>query len=147
MSIPTVESVTGGTDFLENDINDDNYTLFERVMYGGIGYGVIVVPTNFFKIIFTIIFPPIGEILNIIGKYLLNNFPYITWDTLKYLFQFENLNRIIYSWLLTSMFYVPGLVYTLAKLTGGSGKATGVTKCDPNTGECIDMSLETPIPS
>ena len=147
MSIPKLASVDGGTDFLENDINSGDYTLFERVMYGGMGYGVIVIPTNFVKIICTIIFPPIGEILNIIGSYLLNHFPYITWDTLKYLFQFENLNRIIYSWLLTSMFYVPGLVYTLAKLTGGSGKATGVTKCDPNTGECIDMSLETPIPS
>ena len=129
------------TDYAENNIYSpgDEYTIFQRIMYGGIGYGVIVIPTNFFKVIFTLIFPPIGEILNIIGDAILDEFPYITWDTLKLLFELKNLNRIIYSLILTSMFYVPGLVYTLAKLTASSSKTTGTYQCNPETGECVDL--------
>jgi hypothetical protein len=128
------------TDFVENKIFSDKYDLFDRVLYGGIGHGVITIPTHIFKVIFTIIFPPIGEILNIVEDYLLDQFPYITWDTLKMLLDFKNLNRIIYSFLLTSLFYVPGLVYTLAKLTIKSRGIRGSIVCDPDTGECIDMA-------
>ena len=126
------------TDSVENRIYADKYDLFDRALYGGIGHGVIVIPTHIFKIIFTIIFPPIGEILNIIEDYVLGEFPYITWETLRMLFQIDNINRIIYSFLLTSLFYVPGLVYTLANLTMQS-RDIGTIVCDPVTGECIDM--------
>ena len=118
------------TDYAENKIYNERYGLFDRVLYGGLGHGVLIIPTNFFRIIFTIIFPPIGEILNIIGDKLLNEFPYITWDTIKYLFDVKNLNRIVYSLVLTSMFYVPGLVYTLANLTVDKTAERGVYKCD-----------------
>ena len=127
------------TDFVENKIFSDKYDLFDRALYGGMGHGVITIPTHIFKIIFTIIFPPIGEILNIVEDYLLEQFPYITWDTLKMLLKFENLNRILYSFLLTSLFYVPGLVYTLAKLTITSRGIRGSIVVDPETGEYIDM--------
>ena len=127
------------TDFVENRIFSDKYDLFDRALYGGIGHGVITIPTHIFKVIFTIIFPPIGEILNIVEDYLLAQFPYITWDTLKMLLKFENLNRIIYSFLLTSLFYVPGLVYTLAKLTIQSRGIRGSIVLDPETGKYIDM--------
>jgi len=127
------------TDFVENRIFSDKYDLFDRVLYGGIGHGIITIPTHIFKVIFTIIFPPIGEILNIIEDYLLSQFPYITWNTLKMLLKFENLNRIIYSFLLTSLFYVPGLVYTLAKLTIQSRGIRGSIVIDPETGEYVDM--------
>ena len=62
---PDIDSGYGeyGTDFVENDIINDKYTLFGRILYGGIGYGAIVVPTNIFKVLFTIIFPPLGEII------------------------------------------------------------------------------------
>ena len=128
------------TDYAENKIYNDNYALFDRILYGGIGYGTIVIPLNFFKIIFTLIFPPIGEILSIIGDELLNNFPYITWDTLKTLFDVNNLNRIIYSLILTSMFYIPGLIYTLSKITTNSPNVSGTLQCDPDTGQCYDLS-------
>ena len=128
------------TDYAENKIYNDNYALFDRILYGGIGYGTIVIPLNFFKIIFTLIFPPIGEILSIIGDKLLNNFPYITWDTLKTLFDVNNLNRIIYSLILTSMFYIPGLIYTLSKITTNSPNVSGTLQCDPDTGQCYDLS-------
>ena len=122
-------------DYAERKIYSGNYTLFDRVMYGGLGHGAIIIPTNFFRIIFTVIFPPIGEILNAIGDYLMDKFPYITWDTIKELFKIKTLNRIVYSLVLTTLFYVPGLVYTLANMTASSSKAKGVYVCDGN-GDC-----------
>ena len=109
-------SMRDGVDHLENKIDDpdQNWTLFDKFMYGGLGYGAFCLPTNIFKIIFTVIFPPLGEILNIISKALIDEFPYITWNTLKELF--KNLDRIIYSFMLTSMFYIPGLIYTLGNI-------------------------------
>ena len=77
--------------------------------------------------------------LEIVNDFLLDEFPYITWDTIKELFKFENLNKIIYSFILTSLFYVPGLVFTLAHLTIKSRSETGSMVCDPETGECVDM--------
>lgn len=129
-------------DYAERKIYNGNYTLFDRVMYGGLGHGTIIIPTNFFRIIFSIIFPPIGEILNIIGDKLLNTFPYITWDTLKILFDVSNLNRIIYSLLLTSLFYIPGLVYVLSNMTTSSSKVMGMYVCD-NNGSCKEISDDT----
>lgn len=127
------------TDFVENKIFSDKYDLFDRALYGGIGHGVITIPTHIFKIIFTIIFPPIGEILNIVENYLLEQFPYITWNTLKMLLEFKNINRIIYSFLLTSLFYIPGLIYTLSQLTIQTRGIRGSIVVDPDTGEYIDM--------
>ena len=129
------------TDFVENKIYSDEYDLFSRALYGGIGHGVIIFPTYIFKIIFTVIFPPIGQLLNTIEDYLLDEFPYITWDTIKALFDFENLNNIIYSYLLTSLFYVPGLVYTLANLTMPTTEDVGIVECDIITDIC------TPVPT
>ena len=83
------------------------------------------------KIILTLIFPPLGTILEIIGNALLDKFPYITWDTLKKLLDFNNINKIIYTFILTSMFYVPGLVYTLSQLTIDP-KNVGYMAYDPN---------------
>ena len=53
---------------------------------------------------------------------------------------FENFNRIIYSFLLTSLFYVPGLVYTLANLTIISRGIRGSIVCDQKTGVCKDIA-------
>lgn len=111
-----------GVDHLEHKIDkfqvnntDESWTLFDKFMYGGLGYGAFCLPSNVFKIIFTVIFPPLGEILSIIGDFVISEFPYITWKTLKQLF--KNLDRIIYSFILTSMFYIPGLIYTLGNIT------------------------------
>ena len=122
-------------DYAERKIYSGNYTLFDRVMYGGLGHGAIIIPTNFFRIIFTIIFPPIGEILNMMSDFLVDKFPYITWDTIRELFKIKNLNRIVYSLVLTTLFYVPGLVYTLANMTSSSSKVSGVYACDSD-GNC-----------
>jgi len=127
------------TDFVENKIFSDKYDLFDRTLYGGIGHGVIIIPSNIFKVLFTVIFPPLGELINDLQDYILDDFPYVTWDTFKELFQFKTLNKLIYSFILTSLFYVPGLVYTLSNLTIKSRGIRGSIVCDANSGKCIDM--------
>ena len=123
-------------DYAERDIQNGNYNLLSKFLYGGIMSGAIVIPTNFIKIILTLIFPPIGVMLEIVSKYLLNEFPYITWNALVEIFQFDSINKIIYSFALTSMFYVPGLIYTLSQLTTTQSNVNGTLQCDEETGNC-----------
>ena len=47
-----------------NKIENDQYTLFDKILCGGLGYGSFCMPTMIFKIIFTIIFPPLGILIN-----------------------------------------------------------------------------------
>lgn len=126
-------------DVVENDIQSNNYTLFQKILYGGISHGVVVIPTHFFKILITILFPPIGEIFSIITsvpEFIADTFPWITWDAIINLVKFENINRIIYTFILTSMFYIPGLIYVLANLTPNTNYTPGTLKCQANTGKC-----------
>ena len=134
------------TDAVENRILTNSYDLFDKALYGGLGHGVIVFPTHIFKVIFTIIFPPLGEILNAIEDLIFNKFPYITWNTIIKLFDVTIITRIIYSYLLTSLFYVPGLIYTLSKLTISSSGIKGTIVCDPDSGKCADSAVFTPPP-
>lgn len=98
------------------DYIKEQWTLFDKIMYGGLGWGQFCLPTDFFKVIIAIIFPPLGEVINIIEGTISDLFPYITWDTLKELFKYKSLNKILYSFLLTTLFYIPGLVYTLTNI-------------------------------
>ena len=130
-------------DYAEQDIQNGKYNLLSKFLYGGIFSGAIVIPTNFIKILLTLIFPPLGTILEIVGEYLLNEFPYITWNALVKLFQFNNINKIIYTFILTSMFYVPGLIYTLSQLTTNQKNVNGTLQCDEETGECSLLTAPT----
>ena len=91
----------------ETEIDNYEYTLYDRVMFGGLGYGTFCLPTNLFRVIFTVIFPPLG----VIFKYLTSEFPYVNFHDL-----FENLNEIIYVFILTAMFYIPRLIYALSTI-------------------------------
>ena len=136
-----------GTDFVENKIFADQYTFFDRTLYGGVGHGVIVIPTHMIKIILTIIFPPIGILLHIVEDDLLGAFPYITWKTIHELCNFTNLNKLVYSFLLTSLFYFPGLIYTLSHLKSSSpaNNIKGQIVCDQDNTNCVDMdTIPTP---
>ena len=93
-----------------------NWSLFDKVMYGGLGYGAFCLPTNFLKIILTVIFPPLGEIVNIISDKISPDIPYVNWNVLYNLIKIDNLNKIIYSFVLTTLFYIPGLIYTLRNI-------------------------------
>jgi hypothetical protein len=59
----------------------------------------------------------LGEIVNIVGSTVSTDLPYLNWDVLKALLTYESINRIIYSFLLTTLFYIPGLVYTLTNIS------------------------------
>jgi uncharacterized membrane protein YqaE (UPF0057 family) len=126
-------------DYAENAINKGEYSMFKRVMYGGMGHGVIIIPTHIFKILFTIIFPPLGIIIEEITNFLIDKFPYITWDGIKHLLNFTVLNKVVYSFLLTSLFYIPGLLYTLANLTVAPS-AKGTIVCNPDGSTCAYSS-------
>lgn len=91
-------------DELEVKIDNYDYGFYDRIMYGGLGYGTFCLPTNLFRIIFTVIFPPLGVMFD----YLKEEFPYVDFKKL-----IENLNEIIYVFILTAMFYIPGLIYAL----------------------------------
>lgn len=127
------------TDSVENDILNNNYTLFQRTLYGGLCSGVLIIPTNFIKIILTLIFPPLGQVINILSEYFIDNFPWVTWNALKKLV--ENLNSIVYSFILTSLFYIPGLIYVLSKITTNTPNVSGTLMCD-NNGRCIELDDE-----
>jgi uncharacterized membrane protein YqaE (UPF0057 family) len=99
-----------------NSLTADDWTLFDKIMYGGLGYGSFCLPTDFFKVIVAILFPPLGEIINVLEDTITSNFPYFTMDTLKLLCTYNSINKIVYSFLLTTFFYIPGLVYTLTNI-------------------------------
>tara|TARA_A100001015_G_C14808582_1_gene639913 strand:- start:261 stop:749 length:489 start_codon:yes stop_codon:yes gene_type:complete len=98
---------------LDNKIKNDDYTLFDKVLYGGLGYGYYSLPTNIFKIILTVIFPPLGILITNIGK-LNPQFPYLTTNNL--LNVLTKIDEFILSFILTMLFYIPGLIYTLTKI-------------------------------
>lgn len=130
------------TDSVENDILNDNYSLFQKILYGGASSGVIIIPTNFFKIIFTLIFPPLGHLISIACEYMIGTFPWITWYGIQQLFTYKHLTEIMYSFVLTSMFYIPGLMYVLSKITTNTPNVPGTLVCDPYTGRCTDTAIE-----
>jgi len=107
---------------MSNNIKPEQWTLFDKIMYGGLSYGPFCLPTDFFKVIVAIIFPPLGEVINIVEDTVSDSFPWITWDSLKALFIHKSIKIIVYSFLLTTLFYVPGLVYTLTNIVNKERK-------------------------
>ena len=102
---------------MEKILNDD-WTLYDQILYGGLGYGHFCVPKNLIRILFTIIFPPLGVCL----KYTQDKFPYINFGELL-----RNFDKIITCFILTSLFYVPGLIYGLNQLQDDSTDETTPT--------------------
>lgn len=92
-------------DTLEVKITNDNFTLWDRFMYGGLGYSMIALPTNIFRIIGTVLFPPLGVIM----QYITTSFPYIDFVQI-----IQHIDEIIYVVILTMFFYIPGLIYSLS---------------------------------
>jgi uncharacterized membrane protein YqaE (UPF0057 family) len=97
---------------LEQKIDEMDWTLFDRLMYGGLGHGYFCLPTNLIRIIATVLFPPIATILKHLK--LSTEFPYITMESLVYLL--KNVDDILYSFILTALFYIPGLIYGLSNI-------------------------------
>jgi uncharacterized membrane protein YqaE (UPF0057 family) len=108
---------------LPTRLTADDWTLYDKITYGGLGYGAFSLPSNFFVIIITCLFPPLGQIITILGDTILSYPPYLTWDCLNVIFKPSddikkpsNFTKIIYSFLLTCIFYIPGLVYVLGNI-------------------------------
>jgi uncharacterized membrane protein YqaE (UPF0057 family) len=99
-----------------NNINANQWTLFDKIQYGGLGYGAFVLPSNFFNLIIAICFPPLGQVINIIGDQISDLPPFITLNAIQTLLQSENISKVIYSFILTALFYIPGLVYVLSNI-------------------------------
>ena len=97
---------------LEAKIDNMEWTLFDRFLYGGLGHGYFCFPTNLIRVLFTVLFPPLAVILKHLK--ISQIFPYITMDTIRNLI--SNIDDIIYSFVLTAMFYIPGLIYGLSSL-------------------------------
>ena len=97
---------------LEQKIDEMDWTLFDRLMYGGLGHGYFCLPTNLIRIIATVLFPPIATILKYLK--LSTEFPFITMESLVFLLQ--NIDDILYSFVLTALFYIPGLIYGLSNI-------------------------------
>ena len=100
-----------------NKIEMNEYTLFHKILCGGLGYGSFCMPTMIFKIIFTVIFPPLGILINNLNPGnktpLLKSFPYLTTD--HFINIFKRIDEFIIAFILTMLFYVPGLVYVMTK--------------------------------
>lgn len=122
-------------DNLERKIDNMEWTLYDRFIYGGLGHGYFCFPTNLIRVIMTVIFPPLGTILS--HLHLVNRFPYITWKTLYTLF--NNIDDILYSFVLTACFYVPGLIYSLAKIKCRQTEDEGQTEQDKERLRDVNM--------
>ena len=108
----------------EIHLSANDWTLYDKITYGGLGYGAFVLPSNFFLIIITCIFPPLGQIINVLGSTIISIPPFFTWESLKAVLEpssdpkvTSNFTKIIYSFLLTCLFYVPGLCYVLGNIS------------------------------
>ena len=98
---------------LRSKISDGNYTLFDKIMYGGLGYGYFCLPANLFKIIIAVLFPPFGIIIHNLGD-VKTEFPYVGISNLISIS--EHGIEFGISLILTTLFYVPGLIYTFGKM-------------------------------
>ena len=88
----------------------DDWTLFDKVLYGGFGYSEFCMPENILMIALTIIYPPLGMISFLVKDTISKTFPYITAKTFINLFQ--KMDVIVYSFVYTMFLYIPGIIYT-----------------------------------
>jgi len=101
---------------IPKNINANLWTLADKIQFGGLGYSTFTTPTNFFKIIITVLFPPLGQIVHLVGDKVSPDPPYLSWDLMKALCTYDNFNSIIYSFIFTTLFYIPGLIYVLGNI-------------------------------
>ncbi len=102
-------------DYPDDTIGPDQWTLYDKILYGGFGYSAFCLPDNIITIALTIIFPPLGMISALISRHLGNTAPWFTVDAMRIIF--DNFSKIVYSFILTSLFYLPGLIYVMRFIT------------------------------
>ena len=73
--------------------------MLKMFVHGGMINEDFCIPLYFIKLIFTVVFPPIGVFIDQHSK------------------GYPNINKIGICFLLTAMFYFPGLIYALHNVT------------------------------
>jgi uncharacterized membrane protein YqaE (UPF0057 family) len=111
--------------------NMDNVSLYDKMMYGGMGYGTFCVPKELPNYIMVIIFPPLSVFVQ-------------QWNN-----GFKRIDKIIICFVLTAFFYFPGLLYGLNELscggiTGGGGSSKCVNRDPPQPPDLSSIS-ELPV--
>jgi uncharacterized membrane protein YqaE (UPF0057 family) len=80
-----------------NDFNDGQ-SIYDKVMYGGMGYGSICFPSNLSDYFYLLAFPPFYVFLDQKRK------------------GFPNIQKILVCFILTCFLYFPGLIYALSTM-------------------------------
>ena len=80
----------------------DDRSLYDKMMYGGLGYGLFCIPRELPKYFVMIIFPPLAVFIEEKNS------------------GFKNVGRIIINFILTSFFYFPGLLHALNVIRCGA---------------------------
>lgn len=93
----------------DEEITVEDWTLFDKIMYGGFGYSTFCLPENILVIAMSVIYPPLGLLTWLISQTLDNKFPYFTYKTFIKLW--NNIEHIAKSIIYTMLFYIPGLIY------------------------------------
>ena len=97
--------------YYDDTVTPDQWTLYDKILYGGFVYSSFCMPDNVLTIVLTIIFPPLGLISALISKHIDNKMPWLNIDTIAVIY--KNFSKIVYSFILTSLFYLPGLIYVM----------------------------------
>lgn len=100
-----------------SNLTANDWTLYDKILYGGFGYSEFCMPNNLLVIALAVIYPPLGMISHIIKGTTTKDFPYITAQTFIKLF--KKLSLIVYSIIYTMFLYIPGLIYTMQYITYG----------------------------
>jgi uncharacterized membrane protein YqaE (UPF0057 family) len=89
-------------------------SIFDAIMYGGLIAQDICFPSYIFKLIVTIIFPPLG----------------VWWN--QHELGYPAPGRIALGFILTALFYFPGLIYALNDHKCGSTKGMNTSHSSSN---------------
>jgi uncharacterized membrane protein YqaE (UPF0057 family) len=84
------------------DGNLQTKSMYDKFMYGGMGYGLFCVPKELPKYIIMIIFPPLSVFIEEMNG------------------GFKNVGKIIINFILTSFFYFPGLLHAMSVIRCGA---------------------------